>query len=517
MDVSVIIPARNEKYLQETINDILSKARSEIEIIVSLDGYWPEPPLKDDKRVTVIHSSKPRGMRTAINAAADIAKGKFLLKCDAHCAFEEGFDIKMAADCCRNWLEVPVRYSLDIDKWERTGKKYEFEYISCEDLKGRKWPEFTERVKGQIYPDLMTFQGSCWFMHRQYFYDIGCLDDVNYGSMGREAQELSLKVWLGGGQCKVNRNTWYAHWSKPKSILGMKAEKEKSVKYAVDYWKNYKGKYDINWLVHKFAPVPTWDLPTVKESGKDEVIMRDTNTPATNLTDSTNAISPGLTRADLYRQSSEKGFVTGDKIGLNKSKVIKKGNLRVHPGLNRPGLYRLFANRGFKRGAEIGVQRARNAFVMLENIPGLKLFLVEPYKDHTANKRKWGKRNHAKFRRMARNRLKGQNVVWLENFSEIAAYKVPDNSLDFVYIDGEHTWDYVIVDLVTWYRKVRKGGIISGHDFEYRGDFNLKGNAKVAEALMHFMEIYKIKELNLTDRTAVEYPGDGAASWYFEK
>ena len=40
-----------------------------------------------------------------------------------------------------------------------------------------------------------------------------------------------------------------------------------------------------------------------------------------------------------------------------------------------------------------------------------------------------------------------------------------DNSLDFVYIDGNHTLPFIAMDIFGWEQKIRKGGIISGHDY----------------------------------------------------
>lgn len=40
-----------------------------------------------------------------------------------------------------------------------------------------------------------------------------------------------------------------------------------------------------------------------------------------------------------------------------------------------------------------------------------------------------------------------------------------DESIDFVFIDGDHNYDAVLKDLQCWYPKVKKGGIISGHDY----------------------------------------------------
>ena len=46
-----------------------------------------------------------------------------------------------------------------------------------------------------------------------------------------------------------------------------------------------------------------------------------------------------------------------------------------------------------------------------------------------------------------------------------AVKDVPDESLDFVYIDAMHEFDYMMVDIILWTPKVRKGGIVSGHDY----------------------------------------------------
>ena len=78
--VSIIIPSRNERFLPQTVADIFKKATSSIECIVVCDGYWPDPQLPDYPNLVLIHRSEPRGMRNAINSAAAIAKGKYLLK-----------------------------------------------------------------------------------------------------------------------------------------------------------------------------------------------------------------------------------------------------------------------------------------------------------------------------------------------------------------------------------------------------------------------------------------------------
>jgi glycosyltransferase involved in cell wall biosynthesis len=252
--LSIVIPTYNEPFLQKTINSLYEMASEDIEIIAVLDNYWPEEPITN---CVVVHASRDIGMRTAINWGAKIARGKYLMKCDAHCLFKKGFDVILKNDCEENWMLVPILYQLDIDNWRRKGTRREFQFIRKSDMKGQDWPEFAERVEGQQLCDLMTSQGSCWFCHLDWFKHIGMEDDVNYGMGGREAQEICLKTWTNGGRYTLDRNCWYAHWRKPREYATKKrANRRKSALYALKHWQE---EVDIGWLIKKFSPVPSWE------------------------------------------------------------------------------------------------------------------------------------------------------------------------------------------------------------------------------------------------------------------
>jgi len=262
--LSVIIPARNEKYLQQTIDDILHNSEGEIEVIAVLDGYWPSPSIKDDPRVRLIHHGTAKGMRPSINAAVSIAKGEYLLKCDAHCSFEKGFDVILTNDIEDNWIVVPRRYRLDVERWDiiEDGRPpIDYMYLSP-DLHGKQWsrPDLADRK----IDDLMSSQGSCWVMKKDYFHELELLDAEAYGSFFNEFQEIGLKCWLSGGFVKINKKTWYAHWHKSEGrgySMGksLKAQGEAGVKKWIegDGW--HKQIYPLSWLVDKFGPVPGWD------------------------------------------------------------------------------------------------------------------------------------------------------------------------------------------------------------------------------------------------------------------
>src|SRR5947207_6659252 len=118
--LSVIIASRVDEFLQKTIDDLLAKAAEEIEIIVVLDGYWPDPMVKNDPRVTVLHHGMVhdnKGMRAGINASMAVAKGEYVMKIDEHCMVEEGYDKKLKADCEDNWVVIPRRHRLEPESW----------------------------------------------------------------------------------------------------------------------------------------------------------------------------------------------------------------------------------------------------------------------------------------------------------------------------------------------------------------------------------------------------------------
>ena len=116
-DLSILIPARNEMFLSRTIEDLLKNIRGDTEIIAVCDGNWPEPSVNDHKQVTLIRHSKSIGQRACVNDAARFSTAKYLMKMDAHCTVDEGFDIKMIEDMQDDWTMVPTMRNLHAFDW----------------------------------------------------------------------------------------------------------------------------------------------------------------------------------------------------------------------------------------------------------------------------------------------------------------------------------------------------------------------------------------------------------------
>jgi cephalosporin hydroxylase/glycosyltransferase involved in cell wall biosynthesis len=272
--LTVIIPARNEQYLEKTIRDVLANAEGEIEIIVELDGYIPDPQIViGDNRVLFIHHKESIGQRACINHAAKLAKGNFIMKLDAHCALDKGFDVKLAADCEPSWTVVPRMYNLDIETWKpKTHKLTDYMYISspqsdppfrAQYYTGREYNR--QHNNPRLIDDTMACMGPCWFMHKDRFFEQGGCDE-EHGSWGAQSVEVSCKAWLSGGALKVNKKTWFAHWFRtggigfPYPIKG--SDQEKARKYSQDIWLNDKwdkATLKLQWMVDKFQP-PTWNI-----------------------------------------------------------------------------------------------------------------------------------------------------------------------------------------------------------------------------------------------------------------
>lgn len=270
--VSIIIPSRNEQFLAKTVDDIFNNATGSIEVLTVLDGYWPAPILQDRPNLVIIHRGQAQGMRPAINSAASIAKGEYLMKCDAHCMFAEGFDEVLQADCDDDWVVVPRRYSLDAENWERKKKgPTDYHYLQCPlksndgALHGRPWNKRRDKRRDILIDDEMSSQGSCWFMSRRHWDWLGGLHLEGYGDFIQEFQEIGMKTWLGGGQVKINKNTWYAHLHKGNTYgRGYKVSRSswhRGCHYSADLWLNNRWEervHDFKWLIEKFWPVPTW-------------------------------------------------------------------------------------------------------------------------------------------------------------------------------------------------------------------------------------------------------------------
>ena len=133
----------------------------------------------------------------------------------------------------------------------------------------------------------------------------------------------------------------------------------------------------------------------------------------------------------------------------------------------RNDLAALFAAMGYRCGAEIGVWEGLFSEQLCLANPGVRLTCVDPWLQYkTYNERKNNQERLDWAYGEACKRLAPYGCQILRLSSVEAARRIPDGSLDFVYIDGNHQHPFVDEDLATWVPKVRIGGIVAGHDYE---------------------------------------------------
>lgn len=117
-------------------------------------------------------------------------------------------------------------------------------------------------------------------------------------------------------------------------------------------------------------------------------------------------------------------------------------------------------------GVEIGVYEGDNALDMLRNWKEIeKLYLVDSYTPYLEylNKESHNKR----LNKVVRIITGIPKVSLIVDYSVEASKQFDNGTFDFCYIDGNHAYKSIKEDILAWLPKVKKGGIIGGHDYDY--------------------------------------------------
>ena len=244
-DLSILVPARNEEFLAHTCQDVLAHIEGDTEIIVVIDGQAAGPALPVDPRLRVITLDTAIGQRAAQNLAARNSSARYVMKLDAHCAVEQGFDRKLMAVMEDDLTIVPVMRNLWVFDWvcDFCGLRIYQDAMPKEPCKEcLSGPEsfkkqivwnpktnpqssayrFNKNLQFKYFGELrglqgqhglqetMSLQGSCFMATRQAYFEKELCDE-SWGNWGQQGSEVALKTWLSGGRVLCLRDTWYAH------------------------------------------------------------------------------------------------------------------------------------------------------------------------------------------------------------------------------------------------------------------------------------------------------------------
>lgn len=124
-------------------------------------------------------------------------------------------------------------------------------------------------------------------------------------------------------------------------------------------------------------------------------------------------------------------------------------------------------------GLEIGTCRAESTAYLLEKCPNiLKLYTVDPYKAYEDWTGEINQEIIDKFMMIAEENLKsyGDRVQMIRETSTDAASKIASITdkaeFDFIFVDGDHSYDATLADCEAYYPLLKKGGIFCGHDYQ---------------------------------------------------
>lgn len=134
-------------------------------------------------------------------------------------------------------------------------------------------------------------------------------------------------------------------------------------------------------------------------------------------------------------------------------------------------LHPLLKAAGLRRGVEVGVAFGGHSEAMLTALPELELIGVDAYRhrpdyDDPMN---LPQPQFDSLCKLTTDRLAafGPRFSLLREDSTDAAALIADGSLDFVYLDADHSEAGLLRDLAAWFPKVRDGGLIAGHDLDH--------------------------------------------------
>lgn len=188
MKLSILIPSRNEPYLEQTVADIKKHATTSPEILVGED-------------------TEGIGQRAMLNQLARQAQGDYIMKTDAHCSFGYGFDEILLKKIDERTVLAPYLMVLDAESWTvKTEKKSSAYYFDSNLV----FQYHHEAENTEVLNETMALQGSCFMVNKETYWKWNLCDE-SLGSWGQQGVELGIKAWLGGGRCATIKTTYYGH------------------------------------------------------------------------------------------------------------------------------------------------------------------------------------------------------------------------------------------------------------------------------------------------------------------
>jgi len=191
--------------------------------------------------------------------------------------------------------------------------------------------------------------------------------------------------------------------------------------------------------------------------------------------------------------------------------IKHSGNPFEIPDCSRENLPKFFKKMGYAVGAEIGVYKGE--FTEKFCKAGLKMYAIDPWHSYGGAGRaaKEQKRQDFLYGHTQRTLAPYLDCTIIRKTSMDAVHYFKDESLDFVYIDGDHSFKHIAEDIYEWTWKVRKGGVVSGHDYLGNNSIAQKMIPHVGAVVDAYVKAFNIKNWYIFGRGI--RGNDNALSW----
>jgi len=169
------------------------------------------------------------------------------------------------------------------------------------------------------------------------------------------------------------------------------------------------------------------------------------------------------------------------------------------------------------QGVEVGVKEGKFSEEILHFWRGATLFSIDPWREFGEEYRDSAnveQARHDAFYHETQSRLArfdGRSRI-LRLTSEEGASQFEDGSLDFAYLDAQHHYEAVKHDIALWWPKVRRGGLLCGHDYSDENETSESGVVSVFEVKRAVDEFARETKAPLFITTKDKRP-----SWFVRK
>jgi len=178
---------------------------------------------------------------------------------------------------------------------------------------------------------------------------------------------------------------------------------------------------------------------------------------------------------------------------------------------NRRELIRLVGELNFNVGIEVGVSFGYFSKHILENT-NMILYSIDPWEKNV----ELGHPEQAYESTQRILKSFGEKSIIIKKYSPEVCKDFQDNSVDFVYIDGLHSYEAVKADIEGWYGKVKTNGIIAGHDYSEK-DWSGVVRAVNEFVLKNNLELFLTGISGGINDGNQEFDGNQPSWWFYKK